>query len=50
MADPVLFAKIELKTPEIDFRAEGSPEWLAAQLDKVLAINQPPKPPAKPSK
>ena len=47
MADPAPFAKIELKTPTIDFRAEGSPEWLAAQLDKVLAINSP-KPPAKP--
>jgi len=49
MADPTQFARIELKTPEISFVAEGTPEWLAAQLDKVLAMNQQPKPAPRPS-
>jgi hypothetical protein len=30
-------AKIELKGADFSFFAEGDPEWIAAQLDKVLA-------------
>ena len=35
-AQPSVVAKIELKTQELNFIAEGEPHWLAKQLDKIL--------------
>lgn len=40
-------AKIELKGPDFSFFAEGDPDWIAAQLDKVLASLGTPRQPAK---
>lgn len=39
--------KIELKAAELSFVAEGEQEWLAAQLDKVLAALSAQRLPAK---
>ena len=31
------FARLDFKTGDLSFSGEGEPDWLAAQLDKVLA-------------
>jgi hypothetical protein len=43
-------AKVNLKTKDIEFNAEGDPEWLAKQLDKVLAANAAPSSSTKPGR
>lgn len=48
MSAEAKYAKIELKGPDFSLAAEGEPDWIAAQLDKVLAALGAPKPPAKP--